>query len=312
MKEVPNKKSTKKSLLFIIIIGLCLMTAGSLMGACRSIDINFWGFNAQLNAGFDYNGGRGNRNNQPLNFGATSRDGNWLTVTEHNLPAFTEIHVSLVNMDIELRQSDHFGMELRYYSGSNISWVVNNGRLTIEDRTSNRNSRQINLFSGIGVTAHSGGYAVIYFPAAEHIFVNSVSGDIIADNHGRQMKLATVSGAVKINHAQSDIIALATVSGDVSLHDVTVPTLSMDTVSGNATAVNINSDTISFQTVSGNLRYDTERGQAQYHISKTSISGRLHINGETIPRSEHTGRGGGPYRLNLNSISGNVDLFFGN
>jgi len=265
-------------LLILAMVGLCLLFVGRVIGANRTLDINLFGLRFEAS-------GMGFRNIERS--GESGRSGEMTLVNERNLPAFTDIDISLVNTNIQLEPASYYGVEIRYPAERDINWEVRNGKLFVKDNTNRTFS--INRFDGDS-------YVIVYSPADKM--------DMI--------KLATVSGTIKIDEYNAQSITINTVSGEIISRGCKSRKLNIETVSGSITQEKCTSEDIRLVSVSGRIHYETELQDTQYNINLSSVSGRVTVNGESVSRTDYGNLGGrgAPYNLSAETVSGRIELLF--
>jgi hypothetical protein len=278
-----------KFFIFLIAVGFAMTAAGWMMGAQRHIDVELFGRDTRMSfMSF------APRFNHAANANVSS-DG-WVTVSERDVQAFSDITVSVVDMAIHLKRADYFAIEMDYPDDRDIRWSIQNRQLLIEDKTVNQIANRI-TFGRREWNRRSGGTVTIYSPFSDAVQMESialvvVSGGITVDGYeARSLNLTAVSGGIRVNGGGAETIQASTVSGGIR----------MDGVWGDA--VNLNA-------VSGGIHFATAKKASDYSIGISTISGGARINGERVSRDEYR-RNNGPYSLQAVTVSGGINLSFG-
>ena len=320
------------SLFLLIIAGFALMGAGRAMGAQRSMIIapfnirveNMSFMSASNNTAYysdsvsTENEGGGNFSQNSSVSASINNTHGTVTFADNTLPEFTDIDISMVSMDIILKQADYYGVEIVYPSDRDISWGVRNGKLTVSDKTKRGRPLNISLFGGMGALVGAGddrGYVLVSCPAdrIDDISLLAVSGNILLEKYtARSLSASTVSGGVDILDSTAGKIDANSVSGGIFLKNCGTDKISAETVSGPVTLISCEFKDLDLNSVSGGIQYETALAEEKYGVNLSSVSGSLNINGERVSKKSYDkNNSGAPYTLNAETISGSINLKFG-
>ena len=210
-------------------------------------------------------------------------------ITEMNLGNFKNIYVDVGLSDVELINSDRYGIDL-YGEDMEWIWTIEGDLLRI---THNRSSR-VQIMS-IDFFQSERNYAKIYIP--ENVDLETVT-------------IKTSSGDIKLGSFTADKVEVTNSFGKVDLSNITSNQLKVDLSSGNFTGLNISTGSLvynnrfgdgRFQSINaGSLKADSSSGDLQLTdclFTEASISnsfGKITANGLTSTKS------------NIQASSGNI------
>ena len=156
----------------------------------------------------------------------------------------------------------------------------------------------------------------LYVPRqlAADVELKTVSGGITVDAlRAKELSLATVSGGIAAARLSAGRTNAATVSGDCRLQGITGD-LDLHTVSGEARVeiAEFAAD-ITARTTSGDVRFDLPEG-SEFTLAARSVSGNISCAfpvaiGERTQRNLSGTVGGGRNRIEINTVSGDVEIF---
>lgn len=135
-----------------------------------------------------------------------------------------------------------------------------------------------------------------------------IKGDFFID----ELKIKTVSGDIKINKLDSNIVSINTVSGDVEINDTKINDANITTVSGDITSktikcINFNGKAVSgdvdFKGVVDKLNLNTKSGDI--NVSIDGLEEDYHIECKDMTDKKIADKS-----LVLNSITGDIDYSF--
>jgi hypothetical protein len=305
-----------KVMLFAGAAGLLMMAMGAVMGAdTGGIFIGY-------------------HNNSFTGFNFFNDDGVFIKTTEKDSLPFTEIYVSVTNLEVRLFESSSFGYDFNRRDERNITIGVADGILTVSER----GSVNVNLFSlgpFLGLFSTERGhteYLDIYVPpntALDTVRIQITSGGAAIDGITcNDLAVRLSSGSTDVNNVTVNSLSLHSTSGAISIHNTDAAEVFINVTSGNITASNLHSGGMTARTISGNISMEgtflaetdikvtsgnvtlnLNGSEQQYNIKTFSTSGRVRVNGER--RSTGTVmRSSADNTLLLQTVSGNVNVNF--
>jgi len=249
-------------------------------------------------------------------------------VSEPDTAPFTSINLNMVSHDIEFVASERYGIEITNNSNTEVTWSLQDGRLTIKEES----KRKILGFGFLRNIFKGGSSLKIYLPADAdlgEVSIKNVSGKItIADLDCTLLRINVVSGKTEISRITVDRLIFEGVSGRLTTHQCRAESVKVSIISGDSSFSVLKSGSLSFDTVSGgidisgellgyndikaisgNVRLNVSGKPADYNKQVSLLSGRLRINGQNFGKnySENTGA---PNSLKIDTVSGDVDVDF--
>lgn len=270
----------KKFWLFCLVAGLGLMALGGVMGGGkRSLYLDRNGIHTNVSA---------------VRYGKSG--GDMVTVSDKNLPSFTDVDIDVVSMPVTIITADYYGMELSYPEDRDIRWEVKNGTLIVKDHTRNAGSLRISMFE-FGFNDNLNGSLTIYRP----------------DNDGEQIKVSVVSGDIRIDGVNADKFLLESVSGNIRVDDCEATKLNAETVSGEIDLTGVESEELRLESVSGEITADLNASYKDYSFAFSTVSGDVRVDGERLRKARDDFRidnPSAPYSLEAATVSGGITVQF--
>jgi len=239
-----------KIALILIAAGLALMVLGFSLGA---------------HGGYAYiDGGR-------LRFVSA---GTYNTIQEPNLPPFDAVEVTARSANIEIVESDHYGLEMRLPEYEDEpDWGITDGKLTIDA------SKTDNIFAFLSIGFHQSHYIKVYCPGGK---TSSATG--FGSNKLKSVDLSANSGDILLQGITADRIGINTSSGIIKV----------DAPYYQSAAAHANSGNITFSGTGDNasLKLSAYSGIIKADASGCSVvdletkSGNITVSGQTNADAE--------------------------
>lgn len=242
----------------LVVMGSVFMTAGAVMGANRS-------------AGFGKNWAAGP---------------NSYHVDEQNLSAFQNIDVSVIVADIEVVQSNHYGLKLDLYgrdSETKLDWWVSNGVLKVQEK------REEGYFGRSGVPSLFSLFSGRWRQGGSDMLKGEVFVYLPAGTQMEQVSLAAVDGEMTVSGLQAEQFIISSVSGDTELENCKFDATELNLVDGDMEVKDSHLGRAAIDTVSNDIKLErvtTER------LSYNSVDADLYFSGELLGETEITGISG--------------------
>ena len=257
-------KTIWRIIIISIIAGIVLSVLGFILGAGRTLYLD--------RAGFHVSGGESTQ------------------ISEHNLPSFRYISIDGGIGDVELVQSDNYGIDINSHE---TEWFYN-----IENETlviSHTRNQRVQIMNFDFLSAERN-YARVYIPAdaiLETVAIQTSSGYINAGNfQAKSVEVNSSTGRVQLYNLVGDNLKVSTTSGDIRL-------------SGEFLGVS------SINTRSGDVRLTTSGIRHDYSLDISTRTGSINIDGERV-RNETTVINNPilPNHIRIATTSGNINLGF--
>jgi len=250
--------------------------------------------------------------------------------SELNLEPFVDIDLKMINCDIEFVDSNRYGFELTNNSNTDITWSLQNGKLSITEKA---RSRWWSLDLGFMRNAlKNTSYAKIYLPAnalLENVCIKNVNGKVTVSelscalvdiniisgrtwiNNVAASKLVFdgVSGGVTMQNCRFDSARINTISGDNFISGYKTGNLSLSSISGRIDVGGELLGNCEINIVSGDVRLQIRGNSRDYGKQFNLISGNLRIDGKSYSKN-YSDNIDGPNKLKVTSTSGNVAVYF--
>ena len=283
------KKMCKLGVL-CIVGGVVLVGIGGMLGA--KIPVNYQSGNIKIN------GHEINRLNNSVKVVGSLEE---VTTGVTALDAFDEVEINLRAVDIQIIESDGYGIELNYRSLYPISYEVRGGSLFIKqsgDR-SNINEKE--------------GTATIYIPK---------------DISLKKLKVDNGMGDVEIAKRSIDKFDLDMGMGDIKLEDVVVNDLDIDGGMGDIRGNNLTSynteisvgmgkvdlegdldGDVVVEGGMGSINLETTKPYAYYNYILEKGMGAIKLNGDTYNTMENVRKdNGAQYTIRVNGGMGKIEI----
>ena len=186
--------------------------------------------------------------------------------TEKNLSAFSSVSVFSSSADIELIESDEYGLEIFAPVTFDPRWDITDGKLTIQGKT---RLPFINIFRNPGY------YIRVYYPAGtdfNDVVLESASGDIALPLiSAASLRIQSSSGSVFAEAEGCSSISIDTSSGDIKFSgsgdDVNISSTSGEVIS----VAKDYSANVSIETSSGDISFSGDGGNLSFNTSSGTI-----------------------------------------
>lgn len=172
------------------------------------------------------------------------------------LEEFQSMDIDLEYVDLEVKISDHYGIEYGMDSVYKLSYEVENGRLKVVQKT----KHSFSLFSfGIGFNNYSGlqekNYVIIYVPedvSLKEALIKNDSGDITyVGINAHLLNIKDEYGDVEIKEVESSDVTVKADSGNILLDQIKSEGFTIENEYGEVSANQIESDEIKLTLDSG-------------------------------------------------------------
>lgn len=175
----------------------------------------------------------------------------------------------------------HYGYSFRGKTKGYLRLAVPDGVKVVSVRSSSGSVSVSGLsaLDSLKVASISGGVRVRDVSAAE-LSLRSSSGDMVAERTcGEVLKASCISGDVRLSEAKFRALSAAASSGNISVSQAPeVCTANLKSISGNVSVASLSaSQDLSVQTSSGTVRLSSCKAGGRYEVS--SISGNLNLDG---------------------------------
>jgi len=264
-----------------------------------------------------------------------------IELADDNTEAFKDIDVKLIEADVEIIPSNHYGYEFSYFGINEPTVQVRNGTLTVVEQDNNWRINIFNFNWTGWVIFNTGATLKVYVPSdasLNNVSLSTASGNTVFN--GNQTKISSLncnsaSGNINLANLDLNLLALNVASGDVKISNVSAETADINILSGwlkyngaklkhltlNMTSGNVNfegevTSTLQLRTLSGDVDITLAGNREDYSIEFRKLSGDIRVNGQRIdgnfdgPGSnvgQLTGSGG---RIDIDTTSGNVNINF--
>jgi len=252
-----------------------------------------------------------------------------ISISEVDLVPFTDISLEIINHDIEFLASEYYGFELVNNNDTEVAWSLQNGKLTITEKSRGKFGINLNFFREL---FKSGSYIKIYLPADAvlgDVSVENVSGAVVVSALTcSSLSINTVSGRADIDGAIADKLTIESVSGGLALRDCRAESVTISIVSGRSSISGIQSNGLHLDSISGRVEIGGDLlGQSEissvsgsillqivgksenYNKNFNLVSGNLRINGLGFSK-DYSEKNGAPNSLKIDTISGSVTVYF--
>ncbi len=161
------------------------------------------------------------------------------------LDSFESIDLSVVDADIEILESDHYGISYQVLSTNNFSYEVKDNKLKILQSYKKSGTEFNYMFFGVnlGYTGKDFKKVFITVSVPENASLDTVS---IFNDYGD----------VKLSDINSASISLEADSGNIEVSDITANSIEIDDDYGDIDLINITSPVISLNASSGNIKLE--------------------------------------------------------
>ena len=151
--------------------------------------------------------------------------GTYYTIQESNLQPFDAVEVMVKSANIEIVESDHFGLEMRLPEYEDApEWGIIDGKLTINA------SKSDNIFAFMSIGFHQSHYIKVYYPGDK---TSSFAG--FGSNKLKSVDLTAGSGDILLQGVSADRIGVNTSSGIIRIDAPYYQIAAAHTNSGNIT-----------------------------------------------------------------------------
>ncbi|MCL2151737.1 MAG: DUF4097 domain-containing protein [Oscillospiraceae bacterium] len=198
-----------------------------------------------------------------------SSAGTYYTIEESNLPPFDIVEVKVRSANIEIVQSDHYGLEMRLPEHEDEpQWGVTGGKLTIDA------SKADNIFSFLNFGFHQSSYIKVYCPSS-----NASSASGFSSNKLQSVDLTAGSGDISLQGISADRIGINTSSGLVRINTPYYQSVVAHATSGDITFSGAGDNaSLTLSSISGSIKADASGCGA---VDVETKSGDITILGET-------------------------------
>jgi len=198
---------------------------------------------------------------------------NSVRINERDITPFNEVRVTTSLSEIELVESDRYGIDIFVPERFAPEWGVENGRLTIRENTSNH------IFSGI--TLRNNYYVRVYYPAGvefSDITLLSASGRIdLPKVSVKDLSIESSSGSVRAAAEAFGYASIKSSSGSITFSG-SGGDVRLESQSGAVQSVTDNCEAIRVTTSSGRAVV-TDKGDAATALSVDTQSGSIEVRG---------------------------------
>jgi len=240
-----KKTNFVKISLILMLVGIVLMVIGFLLGPKSGIYLYKNGIS------FD--------------------DRELVTIKESDLDIFTSIDISSNYSNIEIIESDSYGLEIRTID--NVKWSIENDSLKIDYSKKSikkffsldlsnffRENEYIKVYlpkgallDSLKIDADAGNININNIPIND-IYIDSDFGDITINNLKTiNMSVANNAGNLTCKKIDAEQIILNSDFGDMSLKDINTNSINIESNAGNVTLNNCNTKNLSVQSDFGNV-----------------------------------------------------------
>jgi len=215
-----------------------------------------------------------------------SSAGTYYTIEESDLQPFDAIEVMVKASNIEIVESDHYGLEMRLPEYEDQpEWAIIDGKLTINA------SKTDNIFSFMSIGFHQSHYIKVYCPGG-----NSSSAIDFGSNKLKSVDLTAGSGGILLQGISADRIGVNTSSGNIRVESAYYQSAAAHTNSGNITFSGTGDNaSLKLSATSGIIRADASGCSA---VELDTKSGNITVSGQTNADAE----------INAKANSGLIDV----
>ncbi len=171
------------------------------------------------------------------------RDGAKYESADISLNSFESIDLSAADADIEIVESDHYGISYQVMTENNFSYEVKNNTLKITQAYKSSGSNFNFMFFGFNTDMRDFKkvYITVYVPANTSLDIVSVFNSY---------------GAVKLSNISSNSISLDADSGNIVLSDITTNSIEIYDGYGDIDLLGVTSPSISLNASSGDIKLE--------------------------------------------------------
>lgn len=227
-----------------------------------------------------------------------------------------KIRIDETTSDVVSIEATSADISIDTYDGDKINVECNNSKFEVRNDNGSIYIKEIKKIFVISINK-SNDNIYIHIPKnykLNKMLLIGVSSDI--DIKGNfftdELKIKTVSGDIKINKLDSNVISINTVSGDIKINDTKTNDANVSTVSGDITSeaikcINFNGKAVSgdanFEGVVDKLNLNTKSGDI--NVSIDGLEEDYHIECKDVADKKIADKS-----LILNSITGDIDYCF--
>jgi len=195
--------------------------------------------------------------------------GTYNTIQESNLPPFDAVEVMTRSANIEIIESDHYGLEMRLPEYEDEpDWGITDGKLTIDA------SKTDNIFAFLSIGFYKSHYIKVYYPGSK---TSSIAG--FGSNKLKSVDLTANSGDILLQGISADRIGIKTSSGIIKVDTPYYQSVAAHTNSGNITFNGIGDNaSLKLSASSGIIRADASGCSA---VDLDTKSGNITVSGQT-------------------------------
>jgi DUF4097 and DUF4098 domain-containing protein YvlB len=299
-------------IVIVLIIGAILMGVGVVLGAKKHVYIDQDGIHSV----------------------DTSEKKATQKITQKKLENIKSIDISVVSQDINFIISDNFGFEINNENNSDITWKAENGVLEIDESQINfKKWRFFNIYLDIFGALRRDSYINVYIPKdsmLESVKIKNISGSFnISEVSSKDMSFTATSGKGKISDCKVENLSWKTISGKMEIYNSEINKSELKITSGKSTIENIKSEGFNLVSISGSVDLSGEllgktdiqatsgnvevmvKGKSQdYSKSLRAVSGKVLLDGNSVKDYKEVNRQKPTNEIEINVISGRVELDF--
>lgn len=234
----------------LVMISLGILVFGLLIGG-----IGFLCGGRVFGLAFDRNGiyVNGNQNSE------TGEGAKYIEETKE-LEAFQNLRLDISFADVEIRESDHYGIEYCMQEERIVLTEMQGDTMVMSQK---HPGASLTFFSlgNAGLTNHKREYLIVNVPKGQeygNIEIDIDSGDLeLNDIKAEEMKLKNSFGSITANSLTADTMDISMDSGDTNIEQIEAGSLVMDNSFGSLklNQANVGSGKIEFD--SGDIEFDT-------------------------------------------------------
>lgn len=177
------------------------------------------------------------------------------------LESFESIDLSVVDADIEIIESDHYGISYQVMKDNSFSFEVKDNKLKISQAYKKSGSNFSYMFFGMNLGYTNKNFKKVYITVSvpentslDRIFIFNDYGDVTLSNiKSSSISLELEHGNIELSDMISNSIEIDDDYGDIDILNVTSPILSLDASSGNIKLENVKSEQFSVEDDYGDL-----------------------------------------------------------
>lgn len=227
------------------------------------------------------------------------------TTGQGTLESFDRVSSQTVSLDLTIKEGNSFSYAYTVNKNASEPEIyVKDGALYITQKKSGAHTFfGITDGTGIVITVPEG-------TAIKKAEAEQTSGDISIDGVDvGECRLNTASGDVFLSNIRSDSITTDLTSGDLDLDGCTVGSLEANSASGDIFAENLAVDRSLISVTSGDVILSLADSEEDHSFDLSAVSGDIVV-GESVHETEFVRDGSDDRLLEINSVSGDIDLSF--